>query len=56
MFQIKDEQFIIGKNENLNRWSEYIELYNDEGSPTSLKNECTEGGPISADEVEPAKR
>ena len=45
----KDGQILMGKNEILNRWSEYIEdLYNDERCPAPPISNGIEGSPILA--------
>ena len=45
----------MGKNEVLNRWSEYIEdPYNDERCPAPPISNGTEGSPILVEEVEHA--
>ena len=51
----KDGQILMGKNEILNRWSEYIEdLYNDERCPAPPISNGNEGSPILVEEVENA--
>ena len=51
----KDGQILMGKNEILNRWSEYIkDLYNDERCPAPPISNGTEGSPILVEEVEHA--
>ena len=51
----KDGQILMGKNEILHRWSEYIEgVYNDERCPTPPISNGTEGSPILVEEVEHA--
>ena len=53
----KDGQILMGKNEILNRWSEYIkDLYNDERCPAPPISSGIESSPILAEEVEHALR